>query len=169
MIFKDVQVVPGFWLLQQKLLDLEIHSTHSIHQNPGLLLVRELWTKIEKNIVMYSEKIKTEDHIYTISLTSNKYGEPSWPWSCGSWIYNYPCNQCLSTLMWVRISTRARCDKVCQWHDTGRWFSPGSPVSSTNTTDRNDITVVLLNVALNTIKQTNKQNYQILTTFNIFI
>jgi hypothetical protein len=30
---------------------------------------------------------------------------PSWPWSYGSWIYNYLCNQCLSALMlWVQIS-----------------------------------------------------------------
>jgi hypothetical protein len=55
----------------------------------------------------------------------------------GSWIYNYLCNQCLSPLMlWVRISIRARCttlcDKVCQWLATGRWFSLGPPVSSTN-------------------------------------
>jgi hypothetical protein len=47
------------------------------------------------------------------------------------------CNQCLSPLMlWVRISIRASCttlcDKVCQWLATGRWFSPGPPVSSTN-------------------------------------
>jgi hypothetical protein len=32
-----------------------------------------------------------------------------WPWSYGSGIYNYLCNQCLSPLMWVRISIRARC------------------------------------------------------------
>jgi len=55
---------------------------------------------------------------------------PSWPWSYGSWIYNYLCNQCLSPLIfWVWISIRARCttlcDKVCQWLATGRWFSPG--------------------------------------------
>jgi hypothetical protein len=30
------------------------------------------------------------------------------------------------------------CDKVCQWPATGRWFSPGTPVSSTNKTDRHD-------------------------------
>jgi len=23
---------------------------------------------------------------------------PSWPWSYGSWIFNYLCNQCLSPL-----------------------------------------------------------------------
>jgi len=32
------------------------------------------------------------------------------------------------------------------------WFSPGPPVSSTNKTDRHDITEILLKVALNTIK-----------------
>jgi len=35
---------------------------------------------------------------------------------------------------------------------TGRWCSPGNPVSSTNKTDRHDITEILLKVALNTIK-----------------
>ena len=34
---------------------------------------------------------------------------------------------------------------------TGRWFSPGIPVSSTNKTDRHDITEKLLKVVLNTI------------------
>jgi hypothetical protein len=81
------------------------------------------------------------------------------PWSHGSWIYNYPCNQSVSPLMLrVRISIRTRCttlcDKVCQWLATGRWFSPGPPVSSTNKTDRYDITEILLKVE-NTIKQTN--------------
>jgi len=42
-------------------------------------------------------------------------------------------------------------------HSTGPWFSPGTPVSSTNKTDRHDITEILLKVVLNTIKQTNKQ------------
>ena len=64
----------------------------------------------------------------------------SWPWSDGSWIYNYLCNQCLSPLMlWVWISIRARCttlcDKVCQWLATDQWFSSGPPVFSTNKTD----------------------------------
>jgi hypothetical protein len=59
----------------------------------------------------------------------------------------------LSPLMlWVQISIRARCttlcDKVCQWLTTGRWFSPGTPVSSTNKTDHHDITEILLKVAL---------------------
>jgi hypothetical protein len=39
--------------------------------------------------------------------------------------------------------------KVCQWLATGRWFSPGPPVSSNNKTDRYDITEILLKVDLN--------------------
>jgi hypothetical protein len=40
---------------------------------------------------------------------------------------------------------------------TGWWFSPGPPISSTNKTNHHDIAEILLKVALNTIKQTNKQ------------
>jgi hypothetical protein len=36
----------------------------------------------------------------------------------------------------------------------GRWFSPGTPVSSTNKTDRYDISEILFKVALNTITLT---------------
>jgi hypothetical protein len=41
--------------------------------------------------------------------------------------------------------------KVCQWLVTDQWFSLGTLVSSTNKTDRHDITEILLKVALNTI------------------
>ena len=34
---------------------------------------------------------------------------------------------------------------------TGRWFSPDTPVSFTNKTDRHDITEIVLKVALNTL------------------
>jgi hypothetical protein len=46
------------------------------------------------------------------------------------------------------------CDQVCHWLATGRWFSPSTPISFTNKTDRHDITEILLKVALNTINQT---------------
>jgi hypothetical protein len=46
---------------------------------------------------------------------------------------------------------------VSDLRQVGRWFSPGPPVSSTNKTDRHDITEILLKVVLNTIKQTNIQ------------
>ena len=35
----------------------------------------------------------------------------------------------------------------------GRWFSPGTPASSTTNTGRHDIVEILLKVALNTINQ----------------
>ena len=46
------------------------------------------------------------------------------------------------------------CDKVCRCLATGQWFSPCTPVSSTNKTDSHDITEILLKVALNTINLT---------------
>jgi hypothetical protein len=46
------------------------------------------------------------------------------------------------------------CDKVCQWLAEGRWFSPGTQVSSTNTTDHQDIAEILLKVILSTITLT---------------
>jgi hypothetical protein len=46
------------------------------------------------------------------------------------------------------------CDKDRLLLAAGLWFSPGTQVSSTNKTDRHDITEILLKVALNTINQT---------------
>ena len=42
-----------------------------------------------------------------------------------------------------------RSDKVYQLLAHGRWFSPGTPASSTTKTGRHDIAEILLNVALN--------------------
>jgi hypothetical protein len=41
-------------------------------------------------------------------------------------------------------------DKVYQLFAHGRWFSPGTPASSTTKADRHDIAEILLKVALNT-------------------
>jgi hypothetical protein len=41
------------------------------------------------------------------------------------------------------------------------WFSPGTPISSTNKSDRHDITDILLKVALNTIKPNQPKNQSI--------
>jgi hypothetical protein len=83
---------------------------------------------------------------------------PLWPWSYVSWIYDYLCNQCHSPLtLWVRtplgrgVLNTTLCYKVCQWLVPGHWFSPGTPVSSTNKTDLHDITAILLKVVLNNI------------------
>ena len=44
-------------------------------------------------------------------------------------------------------------DKVDQLLAHGRWFSPGTPASSTTKTGRHDIAEIFLKVALNTINQ----------------
>ena len=57
---------------------------------------------------------------------------------------------CLSPLtLWVWNPLRRGvldsriCDKVCQWLATGRWYSLGTPISSTNKTNLHDITKIL--------------------------
>jgi hypothetical protein len=50
-------------------------------------------------------------------------------------------------LSWLAAAS----EKVYQLLAHGRWFSPGTPVSSTNKTDRCEITEILLKVVLNTI------------------
>jgi len=46
-------------------------------------------------------------------MLTSKYSQlrvSSWSWSYGGWIYNYPCNQCLSPLkLWVRTPFMAVC------------------------------------------------------------
>ena len=73
--------------------------------------------------------------------------------------YNYVCIHCLSVLkLWVIIPLgvlyTTLCNKVWRWLTTCRWFSPDTPGSSINKTDRHDITEILLKVSLNTITLT---------------
>ena len=51
---------------------------------------------------------------------------------------------CLGVVFCFHLLDTTLCDKVCQWLAADRWFSPGTPFSST------DITEILLIVALNT-------------------
>ena len=94
-----------------------------------------------------------QNELFILKLVYYFLRGPSWPWSYGSWIYDYLCNQCLSPLMLrVRISIRARCTTLCG--KVYQWFSPGTLVSSIYKNDHHDIIEILLKVALNTIKQT---------------
>jgi hypothetical protein len=65
-------------------------------------------------------------------------------------VFNATFNN-ISVISWLDTTL---CDKVRQLLATGRWFSLGILVSSTNKTDSHDITEILLKVALNTINQT---------------
>jgi len=51
--------------------------------------------------------LKGKRSIAILNSTKERHysSRTSWSWSYGSWIYNYLCNQCLSSLMvWVLIS-----------------------------------------------------------------
>ena len=107
---------------------------------------------VENNIVLYSSR-----YTYICSKKCCILG-PSWSWSYCSWIYNYLCNQWITTKIVTSnpdhgevYSIQYYFDEVWQWLATGRWFSRGTPVSSTNKTNRHDIAEILLKVTLNTI------------------
>jgi hypothetical protein len=55
----------------------------------------------------------------------------------------------------------AASDKVYQLLAHGRWFSPGSPASSTSKAGRHDIVEILLKVSLNTKNQSIKSFHKI--------
>ena len=72
----------------------------------------------------------------------------------------YNSYQLITNTAWIRArlcKLQKRCtwlaaasDKVYQLLAHGRWFSPGTPASSTTKTGRHDIAEILLKVALNT-------------------
>ena len=65
-------------------------------------------------------------------------------------VYHYLSCEFESHSWWSVLDTMV-CKKVCQWLATGQWFSPGTPVSSTNKIDCHDITEILLKAELNTL------------------
>jgi hypothetical protein len=74
-----------------------------------------------------------------------------------SWVVGLPNNSYkpIINTAWVRarlckLQKRTASDKVYQLLAHGRWFSPGSPASSTTKTGRHDIAEILLKVALKT-------------------
>jgi hypothetical protein len=56
---------------------------------------------------------------------------------------------------WTRL---AACDKVYQLLVHGRWFSPGTPASSTTIIGRHDIAEILLKVVLKHQKSNKKSD-----------
>jgi hypothetical protein len=128
----------------------------------NMFMYRKFLAKISKCIIFTEALLSINEHFNSIiircciiHLLNIKEGQS---WSYGSWIL---IMYYVSTLtLWVRVPFKrgvldtTLCDKVCQWHGTGQWFSPGAPFSSTNKTDSHDIIEILLKVALNTINQT---------------
>ena len=108
---KTVSVPTGrkWWFINSKL-----------HENLKLVIKIKLIT--DKFLFTYS----TVNCIFIVLLSSkfslsNVLQGLSWSWSYGSWIYDYLCNQCLSSLkLWVQtrswrgVLDATLCDKVCQ-------------------------------------------------------
>ena len=131
------------------------HCVHFLDFHHSILVLESIKSferKLDRNIylmILYN--------VCVFVATAAGYRGPLWSWSYGSLIYNNLCNQCLSSLMF-RVRTQVRpgvldttlCDKVCQWLATGLWFSPGTPVSSTNKTECNKYNWNIVESGINT-------------------
>jgi hypothetical protein len=60
-------------------------------------------------------------------------------------------------------------DKVYQLLANGRWFSPGTPASSTTKTGRHEIAEILLKVALNTKNQNHQPNQKVIIVYILIV
>ena len=112
-----------------------IHWMNPRQGGYGLLQVQIL---IGKKLYMYD---KDENYVYFLYL--NMF--PSY-FSCMTYILHD-----LLFRSWQGVLDTTLCDIVCQWLAPCLWFSTGTLVSSTNKTDRHDMTEILLKVEFNTI------------------
>jgi len=73
-----------------------------------LISLNGLWTIVCHFILfLFTIVLSILPLIYGLLLLT---WSPSWPWSYGSWIYNYLCNESLSPLkLWVRNPLVVRC------------------------------------------------------------
>jgi hypothetical protein len=98
-----------------------------------------------------------QKYIFLCMINKSKFKLHSVKYSALSFCLQGPSG---SWSLWVRTLVRygvldaTLCDKVGHCLAAGRWFSPGTPISTTNKTHRHDITEILLKVELNTINQT---------------
>ena len=114
--------------------------------------------------ITYWTHYDTSDNVCQPSELPLLYIYISATWSLGAvvivWLLDWQRPmQSVPLTLWVRILLRrgvpdtTLCDKVWQRLVAGRWFFPGTPVSSTNKTYRHDIAEILLKVGLNSITQ----------------
>ena len=149
-IYKQFKIyITSVWLSKQ------FHYTYQTTKSISFQC--NIW---KKNL-LFSNIIARESTVVFVSLKQKIIYSENWR-PLLTWIkIHYLCNRCLSPLtLWVRIPLMrfvldtTLCDQVCQWLAADRWFPPGTHVSSTNKTDRQDITEILLKVVLNTITLT---------------
>jgi hypothetical protein len=148
----------GFFVYLLKFLLILLIESHDQFW-PMLIWTVKYWRSIFYNKLVhvnYKWIKKYDKQIYVLKFRIFCPNFLKWP--NYHWIYNNLCNQCLLPLkLWVRTHlwrgelNTTLCHKVCQWLATGQWFSPGTLVSSTNKTDRQDITEIFLKLALNIV------------------
>ena len=144
---------PHMYKHRLQLLNIVDRKTHHVKNCSWQLIDR---SQIHTEVYKSSRFLKT--------CTSNTYKSAGSIHFMGKYLtklidHIFCCNRCLSPLtlcefashLWRGVLDTTLCDKVCQWLMTGCGFSPSTPVSSTNESDRHDITEILLKVALNTI------------------
>ena len=92
--------------------------------------------------------------VRSLDLTTHTSLSPIWCGFAPSFVnYKKGCT-------WIAAAS----DKVYQLLAQGRWFSPGTPASSTTKTGRHDIAEILMKMVLNT-----KNSNSNINTINIFV
>ena len=128
---------------------LSFVNSYRCQNTQRLLYVVTAWSVIVNGSVpLLNVTLKYSPMIFCLKGTS-------WSWLYSSWINYYLCNQCLSqpsfTLwVWILLTRRVLDQTLC----VCQWFCRGTLASSTNKTDRHDITEILLKVASSTITVT---------------
>jgi hypothetical protein len=109
----------------------------------------------ERNVKIWIDFRKSPRFSLTSPLSQKRKREVKSPCFYYVWYgstYHYYSCEFQSHSLWG-VLDKTLCDQVCQWLAADLWFSPGTSVSSTNKTDRHNITEILLKVALNPIIQ----------------
>jgi hypothetical protein len=74
-------------------------------------------------------------NVYCGLNVHSKGTEPKYYWKLDIYYRDYAYERCeFEYHSWWCVLDITLCDKVCQWLVTGLWFSPGTPISSTNKT-----------------------------------
>ena len=118
-----------------------------------------IWTHTIDTLQHHSLNLTSSalDHstTYVVGLPNNSYK----PITNTAWVVARLCE-----LQKGCTRLAAARDKVYQLPTHGRWFSPGTPASSTTKSGRHDIAEILLRVALNTIYQIKSNHNKTRTT-----
>ena len=115
----------------------------------GKLTYSISWMKLtEKHTLHHSVICHWYCFVYLIVLVRGRYCMVVWlTTTCAISVYGRK----FESRPWRGVLDTTLCGKICQLLASGRWFPPGTPVFSTNKTDRHDIAEILLKVALNPI------------------